>query len=88
MIENILGLIGNSIDKVMGFDTDSSIKNFHDSMILLVILGKLNSRPAPIHLTQPNSLQRTIFRKMRQTQSVAEELSSPSTRTQYSLSMI
>ena len=57
-------------------------------MILLVILGKLNSRPAPIHLTQPNSPQRTIFRKMRQTQSVAKELSSPSTRTQYCLSII
>ena len=88
MIENITGLIGNFIDKFMSFDTDSSIKNFHDSMILLIISGKLNSRTAPIHLTQPNSPQRTIFRKMRQTQSVAKELSSPSTRTQYCLSII
>ena len=88
MIENITGLIGNFIDKLMSFDTDASVRNFHDSMILLIILGRLNSRPAPIHLTEPNSPQRTIFRKMRQTQSVAKELSGASTRTQYSLSII
>ena len=88
MIENILRLIGNFIDVPMSFVTDSFIIDFHDNMILLVILGKLHSRTAPIHLSQPNSPQRTIFRKMRQTQSVAKELSSPSTRTQYCLSII
>ena len=83
-----MGMIRNFIDKFMSFDTDASVRNFHDSMILLIVLGRLNSRAAPIHLTQPNSPQRTIFRKMRQTQSVAKELSSPSTRTQYSLSIM